>query len=215
MVIGLERRLLAAYRQDRVSFKHQELVLNLLNTLKEHHPPTCTESIEVALTARKIANFVHLPSDVALDCGALHDIGKIGIPKELLDKSYSKGADYTPKDHEVMKPHTEIGYSFLMAHGLIIPAWVARTHHLWKKDHPYPEKLPSYPEQLKSHGERLNALNNSRIVSIADQNNALHRNNDMHGNKPLTQRQIRMKLIEGNPDQAYLINELYLKGILS
>ena len=67
---------------------------------------------------------------------------------------------------------------------------------------------------LQSSGARLVADMYSRIVSLADQYDALHRKNDMHGQKPLTQAQVKETLIKGNPDMSHLIQELYKHRIL-
>lgn len=200
--------------------------LHLLSRLKKHHPKTYVESLQVGLTAEEIMraaiNTLKIPEALAITPhlprtgtygGPLHDIGKVGIPKEILDKAYSRTEEYTPKDHEIMKSHPQIGYEILMNHGLLMSAWIALLHHRRNLDDPYPLEIPPYPKELSkdtiSHIEF-----STRVVSVADQYISLHRSNRMHGNKPLSPKQIKAKLIEGNPDQAGLIEKLYKNHIL-
>lgn len=200
--------------------------LHLLSRLKKHNPRTYVESLQVGLKTKEILESAvitlkipevlsitsHLPRTGTYG-GLLHDIGKVGIPKEILDKAYSRTEEYTIKDHEMMKNHPQIGYEILMKHGLLISAWISLLHHRRNLDDPYPLEIPPYPKKLSkdtiSHIEF-----STRVVSVADQYISLHRPNRMHGNKPLSPKQIKAKLIERNPDQAGLIEKLYKNHIL-
>lgn len=210
MTKELEQRVTSALNNDGTSIEEQDEIWELSTPIRLYHPPTFKDSLKVGLISRNIAYFMHVDPKESFRSGLLHDIGKIGIPLELLNKFEG----WTEEDYEKIKPHTQIGYDILISRGLVIPAWVALTHHCCKKENPYPEKLPDYPSELKSNGKRFVANLFSRIVSLADQYDALHRRNDMNGREPLTQEQVRENLINGNPDISYLINELYKFGIL-
>lgn len=86
--------------------------------------------------------------------GYMHDVGKIGLPAEIL----SKPTRLTPAEFELVKCHAEHGYQVLK--GIDFPwpvALVARQHH---------ERLDGsgYPHGLKGDAIILEA----RITSVAD-----------------------------------------------
>ena len=91
----------------------------------------------------------------------MHDIGKIGIPDEILLK---KGK-LTDEEYTIIKKHTEYGYNILKGSEspyLKAGAVISHTHH---------ENYDGtgYPRQLK--GEEIHIY--GRIVSIADVFDAL------------------------------------------
>ncbi len=106
-------------------------------------------------------------TDISLisTASALHDIGKIGIPDEILNKP----GKLTPEEYEIMKKHSEFGA--LMLNDLAIPQdehlivyarQICRWHH-----ERYDGK--GYPDGLK--GEEIPIA--AQIVSIADVYDAL------------------------------------------
>jgi PAS domain S-box-containing protein len=91
----------------------------------------------------------------------MHDIGKVGIPDSIL----LKPAKLTKEEFEIMKTHTEIGYSVLKNSSrelLQTAATVAYEHH---------EKFDGsgYPRGLK--GEQIHIF--GRITAVADVFDAL------------------------------------------
>jgi putative two-component system response regulator len=91
----------------------------------------------------------------------MHDVGKIGIPDEVL----MKPGIFTPEDRQVMERHPEIGYRLLSGSGsalLELAAIVALHHH---------ERIDGsgYPHRLR--GEEISVA--GRIVAIADVFDAL------------------------------------------
>jgi putative two-component system response regulator len=86
----------------------------------------------------------------------LHDIGKIGLPDEILLKPGPLDAD----EQEMMRGHTDIGYSLLADrddHLLDLAAWIAVTHHEHVDGTGYPRGLS---------GDEI--MVESRIVAVAD-----------------------------------------------
>ena len=83
----------------------------------------------------------------------LHDIGKIGIPVEILEKPGS----LTNDEFEIMKGHARIGYDILSGLNIDDISKIGTLHH---------EKLDGtgYPFGLKGHEITLEM----RIVAIAD-----------------------------------------------
>ncbi len=91
----------------------------------------------------------------------MHDIGKIGIPDQIL----YKGGKHSPEEFEVMKQHAEMGYTILMgSHSELLDtaAIIAWTHH---------EKFDGsgYPRGLVGGAIPFEG----RVVAIADVFDAL------------------------------------------
>lgn len=89
-----------------------------------------------------------------INCAYLHDIGKIFIPYEILQKPEK----LTDEEYEVMKKHTIKGYELCMAHeDLKKYANAAKYHH-------ENEDGTGYPECLKKDEIPIEA----KIVKVAD-----------------------------------------------
>lgn len=86
--------------------------------------------------------------------GLIHDIGKIGVPAELL----TKPSKITPLEYELIKTHVQIGYDILKNVNFMVPvAEVVLQHH---------ERLDGsgYPNHLSGSQILLEA----RIIAVAD-----------------------------------------------
>ena len=91
----------------------------------------------------------------------MHDVGKIGIPDEVLLKE----GVFTPEDRKVMERHPKLGFDLLTGSGsplLELAATVAYTHHEWFDGSGYPRGLVG--EDIPIEG---------RITAIADVYDAL------------------------------------------
>jgi len=91
----------------------------------------------------------------------MHDIGKIGIPDDIL----AKPGKYTPDDREVMKRHALIGYRILAGSDselVELAAVVALNHHEWFDGSGYPSGTVGETIPIEA-----------RIVAIADVFDAL------------------------------------------
>ena len=91
----------------------------------------------------------------------MHDIGKIGIPDEILNKP----GRYTPEEFEIMKKHAQIGYEMLKDSNkpLVQASAIIAHQHQEKYDG------TGYPRQLK--GEEIHIY--GRITAVADVFDAL------------------------------------------
>ena len=141
--------------------------------------------------------------------GVLHDLGKARIPLQILEKT----EEFNEQDMEMMKNHVQWGYEMLQQEGYIFSSWIALTHHRYQKNQ-YPRKLPQKPAQF-CEGTKLLVDIYSRIVSLADQNDALKQRNDRYGTIEMKASRSKEIMLTNNYDQEYLIKELYEARILT
>ena len=109
---------------------------------------------EIALRIGKNLNLSELELDILHRGGLLHDIGKLGIPNEILDKSGSLSTEET----RIMRTHPELGARILepiAAYTDII--YIVRQHHESYDGSGYPYGL-----------DKDNISFYSRIFSVAD-----------------------------------------------
>ena len=122
--------------------KYQLSILEQLDIFTRRH------SENVANLVCRICEYLHCRKTFTIHatiCAYLHDIGKIAIPKEILNKPDT----LTDEEYEIMKTHTTIGYEMCMKDLKLRPyAEGALYHHealngtgypsgLTKKDIPY------------------------------------------------------------------------------
>ncbi|MBR4767701.1 MAG: HD-GYP domain-containing protein [Lachnospiraceae bacterium] len=157
----------SSYKNERLYVKKvEEMNLQIVTTLataidaKDNY--TNGHSSRVADYARMIAARTgHSPAeqDEIYMMGLLHDVGKIGVPDEVINKP----SKLTDEEYAVIKKHSEIGAGILESikerPGL---AMVARSHH---------ERYDGtgYPDQLS--GE--NIPEEARIIAVADAYDAM------------------------------------------
>lgn len=163
--INFEEELVHKFNQEEiVNHNHlMEMVTSLAGAIDAKDPYTKGHSTSVSRYAEALARAVNLPEHEVerIKIGALlHDVGKIGIPENVLKKPGKLDND----EWEIMKQHPTIGAEKVLAPNEalrdLIP--IVKYHH---------ERLDGkgYPEQLKGNEIPLAA----RIVSVADAYHAL------------------------------------------
>lgn len=158
----LERRVNEATRALRI--REQETLLRLAKAGEYRDEETGNHVVRMARYSRLIAEALEVPPsecDVIESAAPMHDIGKIGIPDNIL----LKPGKHTPDEFAVMKQHTLIGYEILKdspSKYLQTGAIIALGHH---------EKFDGsgYPYGLAGDAIPLPA----RIVAVADVFDAL------------------------------------------
>ncbi|NJB68414.1 putative two-component system response regulator [Desulfobaculum xiamenense] len=130
-----------------------------------------TRSKETANHVRRMAEFTYL---LAKGCGLddeearmvrmiapMHDVGKIGIPDSIL----LKPGRLTPEEYEVIKTHTNIGYTILS----VSPKRIMRAAAIMAYQHHERWNGSGYPQGLVGEGIHLYG----RIGAMADVFDAL------------------------------------------
>ncbi len=116
-------------------------VRSLVTALEASDPYTGGHSLRVAAYAKEVANFLHLPlqevEEIEL-AAYLHDIGKIGVPTQVLNKPSS----YSDEEFEIVRKHPVTGYEILMKiEGMERIARIVRHHHERFDGKGYPDGL--------------------------------------------------------------------------
>lgn len=134
----------------------------LVATLDARDQYTAGHSAAVATYARDIAERMGLSTreqELAHLCGLVHDVGKIGLPPGLLEKT----AALTLDERRQMEQHSEIGERILRnVDDYAEIAAVVRHHHERVDGNGYPDRLC---------GDEIPLL--ARIISVADAYNAM------------------------------------------
>ena len=151
-------------RTSELRAREEEIALRLVWAAERRDQETGAHIRRIGLysaaLAQKLGWGTHMTDDIRV-AATMHDIGKIGIPDEILRKP----GKYTDQEYEVMKKHSEIGAEILSGSDvpLLQMAWeIAYCHHEKWDGSGYPRGLAG--EQIPE---------SARIVTIADVYDAL------------------------------------------
>ncbi len=133
------------------------ILRSLVNALEAKDPYTGKHSERVTHWAVRLAQEMSINGtqvEILKTVGYLHDIGKIGMPDEILNKP----AALTREEYEIVKKHPVIGESIIRDLGLGFEERAIIRHHHERWDG------KGYPDGLASEDIPLLA----RIVAVAD-----------------------------------------------
>ena len=141
-----------------------------LSQLKNKDQYTAQHSLNVCVLSIVLGRHIGLPEQqlnhVGL-CGMMHDMGKMLVPLEVLNKP----GKLEPDEFEVMKSHTTLGYELLksspnMFHGAIE---TALTHHERMDGKGYPRRINanrvSYYSNIVAVVDMYDAITSDRVYS--------------------------------------------------
>ena len=144
--------------------RERETILTLSMAAERRDPETPSHLKRMAHYCESIARAARLPrpqQELLLATAPLHDIGKIGVPDEILLNT----GKLTPAEMAVMQRHTTIGYEILRvgrSSTMQMAAEIALTHHeRWDGS--------GYPRGLRA--DRIPVV--GRICAISDVFDAL------------------------------------------
>lgn len=134
----------------------REEVQKYLSLIRLHHADTYKHSCRVALLSVDLGIEKEVGSLRSLACGALlHDIGKVNVPEEILDKQGLLNESERLK----MNSHPVTGFYMIKDFPDPFARHIVISHHEFKKN-PYPRKtIREYPDPRNILGQ---------IVAVAD-----------------------------------------------
>ena len=145
---------LKSYNLDK-TIQHQ---LNLLDSLDVYTRKHCEN---VAIITCNLCRKLHLSrsfTEYCTICAYLHDIGKLFIPSEVLQKP----AKLTPEEYEIMKTHTTLGYNLCIKDPKLRPYHAGAYYHhecldgtgypqgLVKKDIPFEAQIIKVADEYEA-----------------------------------------------------------------
>lgn len=117
----------------------QDMIIPLLQ-LKEFDEYTTTHSLNVSVLTMALAESLELSSDDVRTfgiAGLLHDLGKVNIPSDILNKP----GKLTDDERSIIQNHPTDGAKLIIESGrrLDLAAAVAHEHHIMINGHGYPK----------------------------------------------------------------------------
>ena len=171
--LTLERRAYEQHLEKKVREQtellrtsHEELALRLIAAQNYRHDETGAHVRRIGLYAEAVSQALGRSGaygEMLRQVAPMHDIGKIGIPDEILRKP----GPLTPEEFEIMKNHTVIGGRILEGGSvplLNVAREIALCHHEWWDGSGYPHGL-----------KRREIPETARIVAVLDVYDALVR----------------------------------------
>ncbi len=140
------------------SIVRNENAMLMMTLIKQKDDYTAEHCLNVGILSIAFAKFLGFDTEQLEDIGVagmLHDIGKVKVPLNILNKP----GRLTDEEMAIMKSHAQLGYDLLLNKRDVTPTAidVAYTHHERLGGQGYPRGLKE--EQISLH---------SRIVSIVD-----------------------------------------------
>lgn len=203
----IEAQISNVFEELAVDVHDREAILGFLEPLKLKDANTYQHCLRVGLLSRNIGKYLGMREKALFFSGLLHDLGKIVVPIETLNKTDG----WTEEDTRLVEQHVMKGYEKIKGR-FDFTAEIILLHHRFQKKM-YPEMVP---EHLHNYSEETSKqiLEYGRILALADVYDALHRKNSKYGEKKyLTDEEINEKMLESNPDRVDQINDFYRVGI--
>lgn len=177
----------------------KNLIITLANVIEAKDKYTEGHTRRVGIISRMLGERLGLNEEKINDletAGMIHDIGKVGVPENILNKPDK----LTPDEFEIIKKHSEIGETILKPLGSLKECLgPVRSHH---------EKLngTGYPDGLK--GAEISI--ETRIICVADIFDALYSDRPYRSKMPLSDvREILNKDVNNGSLDESVVNMLF------
>ncbi|GFZ33578.1 hypothetical protein CSC2_41040 [Clostridium zeae] len=186
------------YRNKLIEKKstRNAITSSLLRTLHEKHSETEEHTMRIKNMSFRLGRRMGLPQD-KLDelelLGLLHDIGKIGIPEQIL----LKPAKLTAEEWVVMKSHTEIGYRIAKS--------TPELSHIADEVLSHHERYDGtgYPNGLK--GQEIPLL--ARIINVVDSFDVMTHKREYKSAKDMSYAIEELKRCSSTQFDPYIVEE--------
>ena len=156
----------------------------LVNAIDAKDTYTQGHSVRVAEYAKKIAEYIGKTEEECEEiyfAGLLHDVGKIGVPGDIINKSGKLSND----EYEKIKTHAEKGGQILSSITEYPYLSIGARHHHERYDG------KGYPDKLK--GDDIPEI--ARILAVADAYDAMTSKRSYRD--PIPQQKVREEIIKG------------------
>ena len=185
-----------------------------LKKLKQHHKESFEHVKRVGLLCVKLGYKNNLQKNEIIllgNAGLLHDLGKLGIKKEIL----SKKTKLNHEEKKIIKQHPRTGFLELNNLGYETIGKIIIAHHEFSKT-PYPRKIKDrrknkrqISSRRKIHSEKnLLVKKLAQILSVADVYDALK-------NKRAYKNALDKKEIKKIMKKQFIGNKKYIKQVLN
>ena len=207
---AFQRLMNSFYEINYLNNKHQfiknDLVVSLIKTLELYDQYTGGHSEEVAMFSRAIAQEMNLKDDDVYSiywAGVVHDIGKVGISNEVINKSEK----LTLEEYEVVKKHSVFGSDILEASDELKDiALLVKHHHEWWNGNGYPSGLSGNDIPL-----------GSQILCVSDAVSAMVGERPYSGQKEKSEIIKELEMYSGvhfSPEPAKVMIQLIKDGLI-
>ena len=180
--------------------------------LRNYHEETYAHSLRVCQLSLDLAIQQHLsPSDLSyLGCaGLLHDIGKLEIPRTILDKPTA----LTASENQIMQKHVRLSFWAIESIEAQRPDYeivkkIAVAHHEFTTT-PYPRNNTVCHLKAPKRSDRRrmdrNLYHLSQILAIADMTDALHHTRSYK--RSLSRSEVECILRQEFQGDSYLVDD--------
>jgi len=173
---------------EEISDLNEGLLATLSDIIDLRDPYVLGHSKQVSRYASNIARLIGLnekQTDLIRRAGLLHDIGKLGIPMEIL----AKPGTLTRAEYETVKTHTTLGGDLVKNSPSLRPlAQIIRHHHERYDGKGYPDMIAGNQISIES-----------RIIAVADALEAM--SSDRPYRKALKTEKIKEELLKHSGTQ--------------
>jgi putative nucleotidyltransferase with HDIG domain len=152
-----EKNQIMKKKSEEIVELNEGLLVTLSEIIDLRDPYVLGHSKQVSNIAANIAKLLRLNEkqiDLVRKAGLLHDIGKLGIPMDIL----SKPGKLTHDEYEIIKTHAALGGDLVKDSPSLRPlVSIIRNHHEFFDGRGYPDKLSGNQISIEA-----------RIIAVAD-----------------------------------------------
>lgn len=207
MIQSIERMVENELSAIGVPIKESCFIIGYLDLVREKDLPTYYHSIRVGLLSSKIAGHLGLDEKTLLISGLTHDVGKVLIEKDILQK---KGV-LTEKEMGEIKGHPVHSYELLKDKYRTCAEIVLR-HHKYQSNS-YPEEDQGADRFAPNMLSRIEDY--AKMLSLADAYDALTTRVNYRLNKDrLGKEEVKSVLLKEKHYISSIVTDLYAKGVL-
>lgn len=183
------------------SIKANASAMFWMSRIKSRDAYTAEHCLRVAIFTVAFARFLGMPEDdleTAGMCGLLHDLGKLKVPEEILNKPGALNSE----EFAIMQAHTTLGYKLLCSDPNLDPIIgdVTRHHHERIDGTGYPHRLQEWQisrfARLVSIVDAFDAMTSDRCyrdgIPASDAIRVLYRNRGRQFDADMVEAFIRM-----------------------